>query len=137
MYLTIVRCGSQRIFGDLNALLALVEKPELSPLVGVDDGENLGDTLADVMNAGELGVGTSGDLGSPELDQLPSLPSAFHRCFHSSNWATHDLRSVSWDASSSLDLFHSWAVFCSGCEYGIGRFEVSERRSTYDLRGRL
>ena len=63
------------LFG-LNALLALVEKPELSPLVGVDDGEDLGDTLADVMNAGELGVGASGDLGGPELDQLPLLPSA-------------------------------------------------------------
>ena len=65
-----------------NALLSLVEKPELGPLVGVDDGENLGDTLADVMNASELGVGTSGDLGSPELDQLPSLPSAIHRFPH-------------------------------------------------------
>ncbi len=39
-----------------DALLALVEKPKLRPLVGVDDGEDLGDTLADIMDAGELGV---------------------------------------------------------------------------------
>ena len=51
-------------------LLALVEEPELSPLVGVDDSKDLGDSLADVMNAGELGVGATGDLGGPELDQL-------------------------------------------------------------------
>ena len=66
-----------RVFG-LNVLLALVEQPELGALVGVDDGENLGDALANVVNAGELGVGTSGNLGSPELDQLALLPSAFH-----------------------------------------------------------
>lgn len=53
------------------ALLALVEQPELGPLVGVDDGQNLGDTLANIMNAGELGVGASSDLGGPERDQLP------------------------------------------------------------------
>lgn len=58
---------------DLNALLALVEQPQLSPLVGVDDGEDLGDALANVMNAGELGVGASSDLSSPERDQLPSI----------------------------------------------------------------
>lgn len=40
----------------VNALLALVEEAKLSPLVGVDNGENLSDTLANVMNAGELGV---------------------------------------------------------------------------------
>ena len=39
-----------------NALLALVEEAELSPLVGVDDGKDLSDTLANVVNAGELGV---------------------------------------------------------------------------------
>ena len=55
----------------LDALLALVEQPQLGALVGVDDGEDLSDTLADVMDAGELGVGTSGNLGGPELDQLP------------------------------------------------------------------
>ena len=43
------------IFSGLDALLALVEQPELGTLVGVDDGEDLGDTLADVMDAGELG----------------------------------------------------------------------------------
>jgi hypothetical protein len=51
-------------------LLALVEEPQLSALVGVDDGEDLGDALANVMNAGELGGGATGDLGSPERDQL-------------------------------------------------------------------
>jgi hypothetical protein len=56
-----------------DALLALVEQPQLGALVGVDDGEDLGDTLADIMDAGELGVGASGDLGSPELDQLASI----------------------------------------------------------------
>ena len=39
-----------------NALLALVEQPQLGPLVGVDDGEDLGDALADIMDTGELGV---------------------------------------------------------------------------------
>jgi hypothetical protein len=34
------------------------------------------------MNAGELGVGATGDLGSPELDQLPLHPSAFHLLRH-------------------------------------------------------
>ena len=53
-----------------SVLLALVEEPELSPLVGVDDSEDLSDALANVMNAGELGVGASGNLGGPELDQL-------------------------------------------------------------------
>jgi hypothetical protein len=36
------------------------------------------------MNAGELGVGASGNLGGPELDQLPSIPSAFHLRFQCS-----------------------------------------------------
>jgi hypothetical protein len=61
----------------LNALLALVEQPELGTLVGVDDGEDLGDTLADVVNAGELGVGASSDLSGPERDQLPSIRQYF------------------------------------------------------------
>ena len=39
----------------LDALLALVEEPQLGALVGVDDGKDLSDTLADVMDAGELG----------------------------------------------------------------------------------
>jgi hypothetical protein len=76
--------GSWSFLIGLDALLALVEQPELSPLVGVDDGEDLGDSLANIMDAGELGVGATGDLGSPELDQLPSHPSAFHlpcQCF--------------------------------------------------------
>lgn len=33
------------------------------------------------MNAGELGVGASGNLGGPELDQLPLLPSALQSVF--------------------------------------------------------
>jgi hypothetical protein len=70
--------GPWYMFSSLNALLALVEEPELSPLVGVDDGEDLGDTLANIMDAGELGVGASGNLGGPELNQLPLLPSACH-----------------------------------------------------------
>ena len=71
MYLGNVRNLSWSFQVGLNALLALVEEPELSPLVGVDDSKDLGDSLADVMNAGELGVGATGDLGGPELDQLP------------------------------------------------------------------
>lgn len=47
-----LRCGG--LFCS-NALLALVEEPQLGALVGVDDSEDLGDTLADVMDAGELG----------------------------------------------------------------------------------
>jgi len=53
-----------------SVLLALVEQAELSPLVGVDDGEDLGDSLADIMDASELGVGASRDLGGPERNQL-------------------------------------------------------------------
>lgn len=64
----------------LNALLALVEEPQLSALVGVDDGEDLGNTLADIMDAGELGGGTAGDLGSPELDQLPCASVSIVSC---------------------------------------------------------
>ena len=69
--------GSWSFRVGLDALLALVEQPELSPLVGVDDGEDLGDSLADIMDAGELGGRAAGDLGGPELDQLPLHPSAF------------------------------------------------------------
>ena len=84
------------------------------------------------MNAGELGVGASGDLGSPELDQLAAICQyAVPSCVpHSS---TYDLRSASWPARSSLDLFHSWAVFCSGCEYSIGRSGRCDRGRTYDF----
>jgi hypothetical protein len=57
----------------MNALLSLVEQPELGALVGVDDGEDLGDTLANVVNAGELGVGASSDLGGPERNQLATF----------------------------------------------------------------
>lgn len=53
-----------------DALLALVEEPQLGALVGVDDGQDLGDSLADIMDAGELGGRAAGDLGGPELDQL-------------------------------------------------------------------
>lgn len=60
----------------LDALLALVEEPQLGALVGVDDGQDLSDTLADIMDAGELGGRAAGDLGSPELDQLPLSLSA-------------------------------------------------------------
>ena len=70
-YLEEISTAGRCALGGSHALLALVEQPELSPLVGVDDGENLGDTLADVVNAGELGVGASGDLGGSERDQLP------------------------------------------------------------------
>ena len=52
-----------------DALLALVEETELRPLVGVDDGQDAGNGLADIMDAGELGRAT-GDLASPELDEL-------------------------------------------------------------------
>lgn len=37
-----------------------------------------------------------------------------------------------------MDLFHSWAVFCSGCEYSIGHGERFQRGETYDFgRSRL
>jgi hypothetical protein len=51
------------------ALLALVEEAELCPLVGVYDGKDASDALANVMDAGELG-GSSGDLARPERNQL-------------------------------------------------------------------
>lgn len=53
-----------------DALLALVEKAELLPLVGVYDGKDTGNSLPDIVDAGELGGCSSGDLASPELDQL-------------------------------------------------------------------
>jgi hypothetical protein len=120
-----------------DALLALVEQPQLGALVGVDDGEDLGDTLADIMDAGELGVGASGDLGSPELDQLASIRQHVVRFCRRFGSATYVLSSRSWLARSSLDLFHSWAVFCSGCEYSGGRRERCERGETYDFGLRL
>jgi hypothetical protein len=132
VYLEFVRHCDSICRVHLDILLALVEQPKLCALVGVDDGEDLGDTLADVVNAGELGVGASGDLGSPELDQLaatrqyaipPYVPDS----------STYDLRSASWLARSSLDLFHSWAVFCSGCEYSIRRNGRCDRGRTYDF----
>jgi hypothetical protein len=120
----------------LNALLALVEQPELGTLVGVDDGEDLGDTLADVVNAGELGVGASSDLSGPKRNQLPSIRQYF--VLPKFRYpATYDLRSVSWFARSSLDLFHSWAVFCSDCKYPEDGSERCERVVTYDFGRRL
>lgn len=123
----------------LDALLALVEEPQLGALVGVDDGQDLRDTLADVMDAGELGGGASGNLGGPELDQLPCA------CQHRvpecacARAATYDLSSESWVARSSLDLFQSWAVFCGGCKYADERCGRCERACgcTYDLGLRL
>jgi hypothetical protein len=50
-------------------LLALVEEAELRALVGVYDGKDASDALANVMDAGELG-GSSSDLARPELNQL-------------------------------------------------------------------
>lgn len=78
-YLRAVRGRRGRGIGQ-DALLALVEEPQLGALVGVDDGEDLGDTLADVMDAGELGGRTTGNLGSPERDQLPGAVSLLSRC---------------------------------------------------------
>lgn len=54
-YLLAVRGFAVRLGFSLDALLALVEQPQLGALVGVDDGKDLSDTLADVMDAGELG----------------------------------------------------------------------------------
>jgi hypothetical protein len=71
VYLIVVRhvpCSNSS-FDD--ALLALVEETELRPLVGVYDGENASDALPDIVDAGELGLGTASDLASPQADQLP------------------------------------------------------------------
>jgi hypothetical protein len=95
------------------ALLSLVEQAELSPLVGVYDGKDAGNAFADIMNAGELGV-SAGDLASPELDQLPSKPSAIRSTFDAFPWATHDFSSCNCVFRSSLFLLHSWAVFYGG-----------------------
>ena len=138
MYLGNVRNLSWSFQVGLNALLALVEEPELSPLVGVDDSKDLGDSLADVMNAGELGV-LEPPVTLAVLSWINSLYIRQHSVFPASVpcSATYDLRSVSWDASSSLDLFHSWAVFCGGCEHEIGQWCLRERGCTYDLGSRL
>lgn len=61
------------------ALLALVEEAELRPLVGIYDGEDASDALADVMDASELG-GTSSDLASPERNQLSAIRQNFAPC---------------------------------------------------------
>lgn len=79
----------------LDALLALVEEPQLGALVGVDDGKDLRDTLADVMDAGELGGRTTGNLGSPERDQLPDACQPPVPVCASACGATYDLRSAS------------------------------------------
>lgn len=138
-YLRAVRGNACGVGSGLNALLALVEEPQLGALVGVDDGQDLGDTLANIMDAGKLGGRTTGNLGSPELDQLPFAcqhrvsPCACARA------PTYDLSSASWVARSSLDLFQSWAVFCGGCKYSNERCGRCERAcgSTYDLGLRL
>lgn len=64
-------------------LLVLVEKSELRPLVGVYDGKNASDAFPDIMDAGELGRSTSGDLASPQADQLSSksVSIPFLQCF--------------------------------------------------------
>ena len=48
----------------------------MRPLVGVYDGEDASDALADVMNASELG-GASGDLAGPERNQLAAIRQRF------------------------------------------------------------
>jgi hypothetical protein len=78
-YLRAVRGRRGRGIGQ-DALLALVEEPQLGALVGVDDGKDLCDTLADVMDAGELGGRTTGNLGSAERDQLPGPVSLQSEC---------------------------------------------------------
>lgn len=54
-------------------LLALVEQSELRTLVGVYDGEDASNALPDIMDAGELGGGSSGNFASPQADQFPSI----------------------------------------------------------------
>jgi hypothetical protein len=79
------------------------------------------------MDAGELGGCSSGDLGGAQADQLPSMSVSISvRISCSCEFrVTHDFKSLSWELRSSFDLFHSWAVFCSGCKYAIGRvFQV-------------
>lgn len=79
-YLDAVRCVRCRISRPDYALLVLVEQTELCPLVGVYDGKNAGNALPDVVDAGELGGGTSGDLASPQADQLPSQSVSIFLC---------------------------------------------------------
>jgi hypothetical protein len=50
-------------------LLVLVEQAELSALLGVDDGQDAGNRLADVVDLGELGARRD-DLLNAELAQL-------------------------------------------------------------------
>lgn len=51
-------------------LLVLVEDAQLRALVDVDDGQDASDGLADIMDSGELALGTTGDLLGAELDEL-------------------------------------------------------------------
>ena len=98
-----------------DALLALVEKAELCPLVGVDDGQDASNGLADIMDAGELGRAT-GDLASPELDELAACCQHCNLVHDGLFRATHDLSSWSWTFRSSFDLLHRLEVFCGRCE---------------------
>ena len=51
-------------------LLALVEDAELGALVGVDDGEDAGDRLADVVDLAQLRLGTTGNLLGAQGNEL-------------------------------------------------------------------
>lgn len=53
-----------------SVLLVLVEQTELGALVGVDDGENASDRLANVVDSLSLRRGTGSDLLDTELGEL-------------------------------------------------------------------
>lgn len=65
LYLGIVNSVKNPITTLVYALLALIEKSELRPLVGIYDGENARNTLPDIVDAGEFGGCSSSDLASP------------------------------------------------------------------------
>lgn len=74
---------------EVNALLSLVEETELCALVGVDDGQDASNALADIMDAGELG-GATGDLAGPELDELARIRQ--HLVFPAALFSSGDAR---------------------------------------------
>jgi hypothetical protein len=114
-------------------LLALVEEAELRALVGVYDGKDTSDALANVMDASELG-GSSGDLARPERNQLAENRQQFVRAMSVSS---------SGRPTSSAPATASEARPCS-CSTAVGSsaavVSTSSRDSsagTYDFGSRL
>ena len=56
--------------GKVLGVLALVQLPDVLPLLLVDDGQDSGDRLSDTVDLSELVGRSTGDLGDPQRSQL-------------------------------------------------------------------